>query len=337
MPITRSHVWTVVTLTLVLLVGANLSAWLYLRTHPVNPGVSRVWQKWQMLERLDAPVDWVVIGDSACGAGIRPDTIQATLGGTAINLCTVANASVVNQAWQIARYVERFGPPRGGIIVLNAFHTWGRTADDLVGMLNQIPLPWGFWRKYAPRLSAAQEVRHYLSPLTALYHQNVSVRYLINHALSQSKYPSPLQGLSGIVQMKGQVPETIPNPDKVSKQTQDAVRAFSDHTFEFSAQGLEALRAIQLLSVSTGTRIYIGNTSIARALISDRHFSRYFESMNEAVSGVIAGSPNIKLILRAPPAFGNHEMDNIDHVVGDDAVTRFSNAVAQAVLPLVGE
>jgi hypothetical protein len=59
-PQTTRHVIAVVVTTCLLVLAVNVAAWHHLRAFPVNPGITRVWQKWQMLERLDKPADWLL-------------------------------------------------------------------------------------------------------------------------------------------------------------------------------------------------------------------------------------------------------------------------------------
>ena len=315
-------------LTLALVVAANVGAWFYLQRSPVNPGITRVWQKWQLLERLDAPVDWLFVGDSACGAGIDPAVIETVLNGRALNLCTIANASVVNQAWQVARYVERFGPPAGGVVVMNTFHTWTRSADDLADMLTQVPD--GVRHRYKPFLGSQQLLGYRLSALTALYHQEASVRYVLTSAFSRAQ-PTPEDRLKYVVNARGHVPENQAKPEHVARQIRETIAVYRTRSFEFSPQAQDALQVLQDLARELGFRLYVANSSIARELWADPHFARFYSSMNLALDRRIREGGSAKLILTNPPTFSNDEMDNIDHVVGSPAVRRLSTAVAEAV------
>jgi len=156
----------------------------FLQKFPVHKGVNRLWQKWPLLEIQQEPVDWLIMGDSSCGQGLRPDIFEKNFGGNAINLCSIANATVINDAWQLQRYIEKVGPPKN-LVLFYVFHIWERDEQQLIAMFDQIPLNWGFWNNLEPSITLTwyEQLELATRPVTALYSYNLSVQYLINESI----------------------------------------------------------------------------------------------------------------------------------------------------------
>src|SRR5262245_9968724 len=91
----------------------------------MNLGYRVIQQKWEMLLDLKQPVDWIVLGESSGSEGVTPDIISQELGGKALNLCTIGNMLVVNDAWMLDKYIAKFGPPRG-VVIVHVYDIWDR-------------------------------------------------------------------------------------------------------------------------------------------------------------------------------------------------------------------
>src|SRR5207253_10129783 len=140
-------VWVLVC---IIVAGINLTLQWSLNRFPINSGHGLVQAKWNLLKRLPAPIDVLVLGDSSGNQGVVPQLLGAALGGTTINACTLADALIVNDAWMLDLYIRRLGPPKR-VILVHVYDVWER--DISYDVWAQIPLPWGFWSDLDPRLS----------------------------------------------------------------------------------------------------------------------------------------------------------------------------------------
>src|SRR6266481_4586634 len=86
----RPRVLTLVGGALLFLLVANIGAVFALDRYPVNRSNWLVREKWKLLDRTPS-VETLVLGDSSCSQGARPDVLDASLATHTINLCTVGN------------------------------------------------------------------------------------------------------------------------------------------------------------------------------------------------------------------------------------------------------
>jgi hypothetical protein len=322
---TWGRIATVVIATLSVVVAANLAAHAILQDNPVNRGVGRFWQKWQMLVQQKHPAEWLILGDSSCGQGVRPDVITSMTGANALNLCTIANATVVNAAWQLETYVARVGKPCR-VILFTAFHTWLRSTNDLATMLDQVPLEHGYWNRLSPplRLSAGEEAKLSASALTTLYRMNLSVQFLIKDWARHVAFGTPParadmeRTMRQLARTQGYVREVEVRPEYVRKQVAEAIAMHKGKAFEPAPENLAALAAMIDLAQRHGIELYVTNSTINRDLYAEPSFRAFYDQMNARLRQAMGYHPKIHRIFEVPPQFAPEQMDNIDHIVGDE-------------------
>lgn len=333
----RNLAWMIV-LTIGLVFLANLVAYACLKNYPANRAISRVWQKWQILEKLDRPVDWVIVGDSSCGQGVRPDVLRRELGVNAINLCTVANATIVNQAWMVERYIQKFGPP-SAVVMFNVFHTWERESGDLISMLDQIPLPGDFWSSMHPPLSvdSGQAMLLHLKPILTLFSQNMSIQHLISmlpKAIAEGSFrelSSATRDIESMIKAGGYTQENTARPEKVATDIVKHIEAYKDRPFRISQENLAALRSISELSLRHSFKLYVSNSSIANGLYAHPGILRFFTEMLTRLKSELAANANAVLVLQIPPTYDPDQMDNVDHVVGSEGAYDLTMRLTQSI------
>ncbi|MFI5349412.1 MAG: hypothetical protein ACHQ2Z_07705 [Elusimicrobiota bacterium] len=76
------------------------------------------------LRSLKSPVDWILLGDSTSNTSVRPESLCPRLGVTCLNLSTVGDLSLVEEAWLLELYLRRFPPPHR-VIMTHAFPAYG--------------------------------------------------------------------------------------------------------------------------------------------------------------------------------------------------------------------
>jgi hypothetical protein len=321
-----------------IVVAVNLLAWAYLKTYPVNRGVSRVWQKWQMIEAQSAPSDVVIFGDSTCGQGIMPSVIEAKTGESALNLCTVANATAVNAAWQFEHYIGAVGAPRRAVFFF-AHHLWERSADDLVTMFDQIPLERGFHRRLQPTLDLDfwSELEIATRPLRTMFVSNLSVDYVLSRELvallrgQDIERADALVDLVAVEETQGYVGSNQANPERVTAQSRSSAEAYAAREFVMTPENEAALRAICAAGTANGVDVYLANSSISAMLYNDPGFRTFYDKMVTRLSQIVSECPAMKYIMKEPAQFPPEQMDNEDHVVTDAVATRLTEALIAAM------
>ncbi len=88
------------------------------------------WQVYHLLESIDEPQDLLLLGDSSCLMGLKPEVFIEENSLETWNLGTVAWISTQGHAKVLEMYLERFAPPR-----LLVYHV---TADQLVMSMKKL-------------------------------------------------------------------------------------------------------------------------------------------------------------------------------------------------------
>lgn len=330
------HGWGRIVMTACVAVGVTIAVnvvyWSFVSDNPINTGISRLWQKWQMLERMEEPVDWVIVGDSTCGQSIRPDVIAEMTGESAANLCTIGNALLVNSAWQLQRYIERMGPPER-VVALHTFETYGRNTDDLKTLLDQIPLRYGFWRRLEPSLplSTREEIERLTRPLFALYSFNLSAQALLRNIVTGAEVSTAWGDLEFIERQGGFVGERNANPQRVADDSARVAQSRAGRSFEMTAENEAALEVMIALAERYGFQLYVANGPIAERLYADPDFRAYYDTITDKISGVIGDASNGHYIFVEPPQFPDDQLSDIEHIVGEEASRRLSRLLVEEV------
>jgi hypothetical protein len=165
--------------TIIFLFLANWAVLWLGQAYPYNRGYWLVQQKWELLQGLSAPVDWLIVGDSTGNQGLVPDVMEARLGGTAVNLNTVGNMGALDDVWMLEAHIEEFGPP-AHVLVIHAYDIWSR--DITSAFVAKAPLAWNSWQdSFLPPLSATplEKLNLWLARYVPLYADNLSLDRLI--------------------------------------------------------------------------------------------------------------------------------------------------------------
>ena len=134
---------------IVLLIGVNAIAGLYLHSNTTNWGYWIIRQKWDLLNSLQNPVDWLILGDSTCNQSVVPSVLERELSGKALNLCTIANMLLVDDYFMLTHYIDEFGPP-ANVVLVHVYDVWHRPGR--YSKLGKF-LPWGYWSDFSPPIT----------------------------------------------------------------------------------------------------------------------------------------------------------------------------------------
>lgn len=291
----------------------NVGARWYLSEHGTNLGYRIVHAKWDLLESMDDPVDWLVLGDSSGCHGVVPEILSEELGGTAVNLATLANLLIAEDAWMLQRYIERFGPPRN-VVLVHTFDLWPRGYRS--ALIGQIPQPWGFWERLEPTIdfTSGQARRVFLSRYLPLYAENKTLR---SHL--ENLGPTPELAFFEM-SPTGFIPARDHRPASFAKDLRRTRRFLAkNRTFTMSRLNREGLEVIGELSQKHGFPVYLVNGPSHDATVASPAHQSYIEQRDRALDRRLSRYPRFRA-LPAQPTYAAKQLEVcIDHVIPEVA------------------
>lgn len=302
----------------------NAAARWYLQHNGTNFGYRIVHAKWTLVEELDAPAEWLVLGDSAGTHGVMPAVLAEELGGPAVNLATLANLLVAEDAWMLQRYIENVGPPKN-VLVMHAYDVWHRGYKS--ALIGKIPLAWGFWERYQPPLDIAAEHQRkiFLSRYLPLYAERDTLRTHI------ARRGEPPKWWRFEMSPDGFIPAFDHWPTSFAKDIQ-RVRRFLGRTprFKVSPPNRAGLEALGKLAGEHGFDVYLVNGPMHRETARRDDFQRYQRQKQARLRAIAAPYPRLHVVDHLE-TFSARQMETcVDHVIPSVA-PRFTRATARAV------
>lgn len=323
-PATWRRVLVMLVVTLLGVLALNFLAGLALERWTTNRGYWLIREKWRLLESMSAPVDWLILGDSACNQGIDPSIVAAELGGTAINLCTVGDMLAVNDAWMLDRHIERFGPPKH-VIVAHVFDVWCREMRSLTTqpLLAKVPLEWGFWRGRKPtlRLKPPQVQQLMLARYAPLWAENTTLASWLRH-------PALLWDRHMELTPEGFMPHDTANPTNVRRDSKSSIDWVTKHPFKMSAINRKALEHIRALADQHGFDVYLAPAPLYDGLWDKAIFRGHYQAMLVTLDEIASTSPLLHVI-HETDTYPIEALENADHVVGPAATDFTRKLVAR--------
>lgn len=288
---------------------ANVGANLYLKNFPENRGYWVIQQKWSILMNLKQPVDWLVLGDSSCNQGVVPEVLETELSGKAVNLCTIGDSLVLNDAWMLSKYIKKYGAPKN-IVIVHVYDIWQREINWDV--TSQTPLAWGYWNQLEPNfdLSFQEKKKVFLSKYIPLYSQSTSLKEVVRNSdrLFQSKdYSLNENGFMGA---------TESNSGEVEKDTQGHINEVKEMTFSFSNTNQKAIDAIVELAEKHDINVYLANSPLYEKLYQNPEFKTYYDRVQQELAKLSDRTNHkIQRVMTKPMTFKKEEMENADHLI----------------------
>lgn len=307
-----------------LLIGTNEVARHVLRIYTANIGYALTAQKWALLLEREEPLDWLVLGDSACNQGLDPELLERELGGEGLNLCTVASSLALDSAWMLDVAIERFGAPRR-VALVHTFHIWERGFQEIA--LARIPLPWGFWNELEPTLDLdpGQTWRSWVMRSVPLWAENRSLARLFRQPGKTRRHY--------LVDERGFMSVLRPNPGSVERDAgKRLARLEVQRSFDPSELNLRALERIGSLADRYGFEVYVVNAPLYRGLAETEAFRRYFSEVARLLEGFAARHDSVHYV-KSQHLFEKDEMQNADHLV-TEAAERYTRSVADEIARL---
>lgn len=282
-------VFALLAATVALVYLANLGARTYVHTEGTNRGYRIVNHKWAMLEALDEPVDWLILGDSTAGHAMVPSVWSEVLGGRAVNLGVIANVGVINDAWMLERYIERFGPPRG-VVVVHAHDIWHRGVKAV--LLGQVDRPWGFWTRHRPTLPLSVDELETvaLARFLPLYADNRQLRDHLWHR-GQPEDPRLEFDADGWIHGRGHM------PDRLAADRRRLTRHLESTTgFRLSEPNRAGLQRLGRLGSVHDVPIYLAHAPIWSGLAGTEAFGAYAAERNRRLGKIAGAWRNLTLL-----------------------------------------
>jgi hypothetical protein len=138
----KTGIFVTISVAIVFVLLINTSAYYYLLDQPPDTSAYYCFRYFRGIQTWDTGTGTLLLGDSSCMANLDNGAFADRLGGTAVNLGTTAQTSVLMDAWLLSTYIERFGAPRN-VIVCRSASAYG--ASHTVEYMAAPPLPWDYW------------------------------------------------------------------------------------------------------------------------------------------------------------------------------------------------
>lgn len=296
--------------------GRNLAGWI-------------ISHKWHLLLRLNRPADDLILGDSSCNQGVNPVVLGSELDGDrVINLCTIGDMLVLNDAWMLETYIKRFGAPKR-VILVHVYDIWNRSFDP--ARMGSVPVGLTTLRNLKPPVQLRRwQLRTYLeSRYFPLYSRNLSLQ-------ARLRAGDPAAGerpVSRTVDSLGFLADTVAYPDSVEHDLQGHLRFLNQRSFHLSSDNHRALDRIATLAREHNFNVYLAMAPMYDSLASHPLFQHYYAAIHQALESFTGPESRIRLVFEQPQVFHATELQNADHVVLE-AANRYTRALAAAIRDL---
>ncbi len=297
--------------TSLILVLANFAAKSYLKTFPQNEGYWLVDRKWEMLNNLQKPVDWLILGDSSCNQGVVTNVWQKKLQTSAINLCTFGDTLALNDALMLAKYIEKHGAPKN-ILIVHVYDIWNRKINWNVTA--QIPISMQDFQRLQPQLSPDLEESKivFVDRYLPLYSQNESLKNIL-------KNPEKVgEANIGDLQEGGFMSENKTNPGEVEADYKRHINYVKKENFYLSSANQESLKSIVALAEKHNFNVYLTNSPIYEGLNENKDFLAYYQQVKKIFQEFDKRSDKVHYIQELI-TFPKEQMQNADHLVESSA------------------
>jgi hypothetical protein len=303
--------------SLLLLLCINLALIFYLGNLTTNYGYWTIHQKWWLLEDLQQPVDWLILGDSSCNQGVMPEIFENELGETAVNLCTIGNLGTVNDLWMLEEYIDRFGPPLH-VVIIHVFDIWHRPLDQVI--IGQVPRAWGFWDQHTLGMSLFEDEKirqeTFLERYLPLYSQSRTITNILRTTVMLQHNPfKPAWRL----EPDGFLVATEPHVDVVLAGAQDQIKFAAENFFSISPTNDMAMQEIGVIADSYGFEVYLVNSPVYQGLNDDPAYQTYLAGVQQKLAEFASDSAYV-FHISAVRTFPAESMQNPDHLILTGAV-----------------
>lgn len=312
-----------ITGTLLTVVLINIGFNQHLASTPHNFGYWLVDYKWNLLERTNQPVDWLILGDSSGNQGVDPDVLEDTLGGEAINLCTIGHGLALNDALMLDEYLRRFPPPRA-VIIVHVYDVWHRKMTQ--PFWARIPSSVTRRASYQPACAEGwrNQIRLFLHRYVPLDTQTKTLQKVLQGRKTDATAEIGYFDEGFLVTSRAYV-------DSVHDDTAGHLaRLETRPEFRMSDGNVAALKTIVALADDHDLPVFIMPAPIYEGLWSNPQIQKYWIDGMEQLQAIAASSPHVHCPLIRPLTFPAEQMQNADHLTAI-AARRYTLELARQV------
>jgi len=306
----------------------NLVAIGYLNHYTTNRGYWLVRRKWDILQGLDAPVEWLILGDSSGNQGLVPERLREKLGGTAINVCTVGNLTLLEDVWMLETYIGRLGPPQN-VLIVHAYDVWPREIG--LAFVAKIPFPWRFFSSLPASVGLKERAEILLLRYVPLYSENVTLSKTI---LAGVRSPGSLFKDCFRLQSSGYMKSSKSLPEWVEYDAWVHIKFITENDFVLSDVNRSAMDRLIALADRYGINVYVANGPLYKGLCESEQFGRYFAQVRKELERFADSSEHIHY-LPTVATFPADQMQEADHVIYP-AAEIYTDQVVQEIMQVGG-
>jgi hypothetical protein len=282
-------------------------------------------EKWMLLQGLEAPVDWLILGDSSANQGVVPDVLADDPAESAVNLATVASLTAVDDVWMLQTYIDQFGPP-SNVLIVHTYDIWRR--DVLPIMVAKTPIPWGSWNQMGPSLdlSFTEKTDVFLGRFLPIYADNEAlVQIIYNGGFG----PQRLFKKRFSLQSDGYMPFYNASPERVIVDSDTHIKSVSRRKYEMSAINAAAIAEIVLLAEQYQFDVYLATGPVYEGVFESEAFRSYYAEVQDSLRQFGMESDHLHF-LELTAVFPADTMENVDHVI-DTAAVEYTKMLVEAV------
>lgn len=299
----------------------NYGAGEYLQKNTSNLGYFLVHHKWDMLQSISQPVEWLILGDSSGNQGLDPRIISQRMGGNALNSCSIGDLILLNDAWMLQTYIQKYGAP-SHVIHVHVYDIFCREINPAV--IGQVPLQFEFWKHLKPEIQMKphEKLQYLLSRYFPLFSQEKSLSKALNPLYSDRKIQLHPDGFLTVFDSD---PLLVSNDIMMHKAFLEA------HDFSISPPNQQSLQVMAELAQTYQFSIHICASPIASTLAENSDFITYFKSEYDYLDSFSRQYQNIHVLFQNPISFPDFRMESADHLVSADDVRQYSMSVCDAI------
>lgn len=317
------------------LLAVNRGVGRWLDRRGTNLGYVYIAHKWWVLEQLDQPVDWLVLGDSSGSQGFDPAVLTAQTGKRAVNLGTLGNFGLHDDLWMLEEYIERFGPPER-VVLVHVYDVWRRRLKG--SLVGRIPRDWVLDDETAERYDFDDDKRKelLLNRYARLYADRTSLRKTLEYAylrwthddeelaeIRRKDKALPVEDPElmddGFVRMCGAITHVVKG------DARGHMRFVNKSRPRISKDNREALLAIAKLAREHGFAVTVINGPLYERLRIKEPWQRYFDGLVRQLRTVVKDYPEVQVVDQVL-GFDGDQLQNVDHITCDatEAYTRWA-------------
>lgn len=291
----------------------NVLAIVYLANDPINRAQVVVKKKWELIHELDAPLNYLVVGDSSANQGFNPQIVDDTIGLRGLNLATNGNFGFVDDVWLLETYLALHPVPQT-VIVIHTYDTPQREvpAIDLIGTY-AIPLSDLLNYTYmADQLSFFDVIEIYKIRILPIYYRRSSLMNALTQSFGIFEKPYPLNE-DGFMSVTPKGINTFNSePDRKAPLHLQLLKA------QFSQDNLNAVNRMIDLAETYDFDLYFVNGPSYMGLEADEKFQVFRQNLHKIYRRFDEQSPNVYYI-PAVFLFPAEAMVSMDHLIADAA------------------